>query len=149
MHPTAAISTFEKFLRRSINNYLDELPGDTEHPFLRQIPKNYGLRIWATVMGKEGFINPHIHSESWITGAYYVCFPGPEKSEEAENAGWIKFGPPDRVSQQKYTATTKLIKPEPGLLLLFPSYFHHQSLPLKYFSNRISLAFEIYAIAWR
>jgi uncharacterized protein (TIGR02466 family) len=148
-HQSPPIETFERFLRQSIDRYIDELPVDPEHPYLRQVPKSYKLRVWATVLGKEGFIGSHIHRNGWMSGAYYARLPEDVGPDEDEYAGWIQFGPPEWTPDQKTTATTKLIKPEPGRLLLFPAYFYHRTLPLKNFSNRMSVVFDLYPTEWR
>lgn len=148
-HKTTPAVTFEKFLRRSIDHYIDNLPSDPAHPFLRRVPKSYTLRIWATVLGKEGFIGSHIHRNGWMSGAYYARLPDDENPDEEEYAGWIQFGPPEWTPGKKTTSTTRLIKPETGQLLLFPAYFYHRTLPLKHFSNRMSVVFDLYPTEWR
>ncbi|HIO46624.1 TPA: hypothetical protein EYN23_04625, partial [Candidatus Poribacteria bacterium] len=35
------------------------------------------------------------------------------------------------------------VKPEPGLLLLFPSYYFHRTVPFKGCEKRISIAFDV------
>ncbi|MFB3078779.1 MAG: putative 2OG-Fe(II) oxygenase [Lysobacterales bacterium] len=37
----------------------------------------------------------------------------------------------------------KRIRPEAGLMLLFPSYFYHGTVPFDYDAQRISIAFDI------
>ena len=36
-----------------------------------------------------------------------------------------------------------MIRPEPGLLLLFPSYYYHRSLPYDGAGERISISFDL------
>ena len=39
----------------------------------------------------------------------------------------------------------RLIKPEEGLLLLFPSYFYHRAVPFESTDVRVSIAFDVLA----
>ena len=34
-------------------------------------------------------------------------------------------------------------RPEPGMMLLFPSYFFHRTLPFQSHETRISIAFDV------
>lgn len=148
-HQTTTIVTLEKFMRRSIDRYIKNLPVDPAHPFLRQVPTSYKLRIWATVLGKDGIIGTHIHRNGWMSGAYYARLPDEDNPDEEDCAGWIQFGPPEWTPGQETSANTKRFKPEPGLLFLFPAYFYHRTLPLKHFSNRMSVVFDLYPTEWR
>jgi len=144
-----AVANLEKFIRRSIDGYLEKLIINPDHPFLRRIPDHFNLRIWATVLGKEGFIGPHFHKSAWLTGVYYARVPEEQNELEDEAAGSILFASPDSESGQKDSGGTKLIQPAPGQLLLFPAYFYHRTLPLTQFGNRISIMFELYPTSWR
>jgi hypothetical protein len=57
--------------------------------------------------------------------------------------GWLEFGrPPERFSGHALPAV-KRFAPSEGRLLLFPSWFWHQTLPFQANGERISIAFDV------
>ena len=62
---------------------------------------------------------------------------------DGEQAGWIEFGRPYWDFETRAEPLTTLIKPEEGLMLLFPSYIYHRTLPFAGGEERISIAFDI------
>ena len=71
-----------------------------------------------------------------------IC-PGPVDEDDAAHAGWIEFGRPYWDFQIRAEPETRLVKPEEGLMLLFPSYTFHRTLPFKGDEERISIAFDV------
>ena len=58
--------------------------------------------------------------------------PHATRAERAEFAERIRAEP-----------ETRLIEPEEGLMLLFPSYMFHRTLPFSGSGERISIAFDV------
>jgi uncharacterized protein (TIGR02466 family) len=141
---TPAILGFEQVLRAAIDAYIAALPDDPAHPFLRAVPRGaYTLDLWATRVAEQGVIDTHIHEESWISGAFYVALP-PSLGRD-DPAGWIEFGRPHRGLPQPPDDALRRFRPEPGLLLLFPSYLYHRTLPFRGAGERISISFDLRA----
>ena len=67
------------------------------------------------------------------------------KIEEEPNAGWIEFNRPGYglplLGGEKFL---RKIKPEPGLVILFPSYVWHGTIPFSTGGERISIAFDVH-----
>lgn len=144
---TPAIACFEQLLRRSVESYQDKFQGDPEHPFLRRIPREFKLNLWATLLENGGIIDTHIHEESWLSGAYYVQVPDTVSEDAVAHAGWIEFGRPALSMPETYQPELRHIRPEPGLLLLFPSYFYHRTMPFGSREQRISISFDLRALS--
>ena len=72
---------------------------------------------------------PHIHPSAWLSGVYYVALPSSLGADDDGTAGWIEFGRPYWDFQIRAEPETRLIEPEEGLMLLFPSYMFHRTLP--------------------
>lgn len=142
---TRAIVGFEHALGQAIERYIAALVPDPAHPFLRAIPRRYRLNLWATRVAAQGVIDTHLHETSWLSGAYYVELP-PGLGEGEDAAGWIEFGRPHKGLPQPPATAIQRIRPEPGLLLLFPSYLYHRTLPFAGAGERISLSFDLVAI---
>ena len=59
-----------------------------------------------------------------------------------EQDGWIEFGRPLRELTGSLEPEVETILPEEGMLVLFPSYFYHQTIPFESTEQRISIAFD-------
>jgi len=142
-HPTEAIRVFERELRAAIDALMARLVAEPGHPFLGGIPSAYRLNTWATLVPEQGEISAHIHEESWLSGAYYVTLPEAMRAAEDQHAGWIEFGRPSAELPDVPDDAVRCIRPEEGLLLLFPSYLFHRTLPFSGEGERISLSFDV------
>jgi uncharacterized protein (TIGR02466 family) len=139
---TPAILGFERTLRAAIDGFIAGLVDDPKHPFLRAVPRGaYTLNLWATRVAAQGVIDTHIHEESWLSGAYYVELPPALQADD--RAGWIEFGRPHRGLPEPPPDTLRCLRPEVGLLLLFPSYLYHRTLPFDGGGERISISFDL------
>ena len=144
--PTPAITGFERALRAAVERYIAALPSDRAHPFLGTIPARWTLNLWATRVAAQGRIDTHLHSGSWLSGAYYVELP-PAVDDGGDAAGWIEFGQPHRGLPQLDESRLLRIRPRVGTLLLFPSYLYHRTLPYEGPGERISISFDLSADA--
>ena len=100
--------------------------------------------VWAIINEKDAWNQKHHHSNSDISAAYYVS--------AHENCGDIVFYDPRpaRVykfpiinSPNKLNATINSVKPESGLLVLFPSYLEHSVNPNLSNKKRIVISFNL------
>jgi uncharacterized protein (TIGR02466 family) len=94
---------------------------------------------WFAKMESNDFHWQHAHAHYDISGVYYL------KTNENDNA--IRFHSPTKQHDMSRTmyglVRNLLITPEPGMLLLFPSWLEH-SVPTNWSDEeRVSLAFNI------
>ncbi len=144
LSPTPAILGWEALLRAAIDGLIGRLKADPEHPFLKRLPRRYRLNSWACVVPEGGVIDTHIHEQSWLSGAYYVSLPGVIAEQSATtHEGWIEFGRPTREIPVSREPQLRLLRPEEGMLILFPSYLYHRTLAFRGGENRISVSFDL------
>jgi len=93
---------------------------------------------WSVRLNSGGFHINHVHPEGWISSAFYVRLP---KDLEGIQ-GFLKFGEPGPRTEPRLAAE-HLVKPEPGLLVLFPSYMWHGTVPFTSDDKRLTCAFDI------
>lgn len=140
---TPAIDALETVLRQHIATYQDALPSDPMHPFLRAIPRDYRLSMWATLLEGGGEITTHIHEQSWLSGAYYVAVPAAVDAANADHAGWFEYGHPG-VAIPGHAPELGWVRPREGLLVMFPSYLYHRTVPFAAVGEtRISISFDL------
>ena len=103
---------------------------------------DWSLRVWGSILETGGQQTPHMHPVGWISGVYYVSLPEDMASSNSE-AGWLEIGrPPERFFRATETATRRF-EPKESRLILFPSWFWHQTMPFDAHSDRISIAFDV------
>ena len=136
------VRTLARTIRHRIAAYLQTLPHQSSHPFLARRPPRWRLQAWAVVMQRLGHQLPHTHPDGWVSGVYYVQIPQRVRSDDPGHEGWIEFGRPLPNLIADTVAQTRLIQPRQGLLVLFPSYLYHQTIPFDDTQQRISIAFD-------
>ena len=143
IEPKGPMAAWEASLRAAVEQYRAALPEDPVHPFVENLPARYRLTAWSIVLENQGHQIPHIHPSAWLSGVYYVALPPGLEAATDSTAGWIEFGqPPDHYHGTKQPELT-LEKPRAGLLVLFPSYFYHRTIPFDAAGRRISIAFDV------
>ncbi len=131
-------------LGQAVMRYVDGLPVDSGHPFLRRKPA--GIRFkgsWSVRLWSSGWHVNHFHQEGWISSAFYVSLP-PSVSDASpgSSAGFIQFGQPP-VELGLSLAPRRTIQPRAGSLVLFPSYLWHGTVPFADDAPRLTMAFDI------
>ncbi len=139
------IAGLEAEILKAAGAWRAELGRDESHPFLASPPENWTLSVWGVVMQAAGHQIPHIHPAAWLSGVYYAKLPGIVGTHDGGKAGWIEFGRPPEHFHNTSEPETLSVQPEPGMMVLFPSYFYHHTVPFEASGTRISLAFDLMA----
>ncbi len=109
-------------------------------------PKTYKLKTFAWMNSNPpgGFNAPHTHPGAHWSGVYYVSQP----EVETGSSGKIEFLNPRtdlpnwRIFNAPAFSAKKAIRPEPGELILFPSYLVHWVYPNETAEERVTVAFN-------
>jgi uncharacterized protein (TIGR02466 family) len=144
--PKGSFALLEQAIEDAVRRYLQDLAPDPAHPFTAGRPARWKLSAWAVVMDGQGYQIPHIHPMAWLSGVYYASVP-PSIAAGSDHAGWIEFGEPLPEYRCKAPPVLRLIRPEEGAMLLFPSYFHHRTLPFRAAEARVSFAFDVVPVS--
>ncbi|MDO9586640.1 MAG: putative 2OG-Fe(II) oxygenase [Brevundimonas sp.] len=94
---------------------------------------------WSVQLSPGGFHAPHVHPEGWLSSACYVELPPAVAAGGRE--GWLGFG--GAPFAQTLLPPVRFEKPEPGKLVLFPSYLWHGTVPFSGVRPRLTVAFDI------
>ena len=141
--PKGPVAGLEAEIFRLAGEYRELLGSDPDHPFVARTPKDWTLSVWGVVMQAAGHQVPHIHPAAWLSGVYYPKLPAIVGEEPGDKAGWIAFGRPPEHFHNAREPETLSVKPELGLMVLFPSYFYHHTVPFEAEGTRISIAFDL------
>ncbi|HEX4179672.1 MAG TPA: tetratricopeptide repeat protein [Caulobacteraceae bacterium] len=101
-----------------------------------------GYRIegaWSARLRPDGYHADHLHARGWLSSACHIALP---KAVENGREGWLRFGRPG-VPTRPALAAEAFIKPEPGRLVLFPSYMWHGTEPFSGDEARLAIAFDL------
>ena len=130
-------------VRDAVETYVADRRAFSDHPMIAHCPESVALAGWGLVAHDDKHQSWHIHQIAWISGVYYLTVPKVEPGA-GEHPGAIEFGlfPFGQQSEKLRSHRWQLI-PEPGLLLLFPSYYAHRTWPTGVGDPRISVAFDI------
>lgn len=133
------IAAFRASVESAVRDYISKL-GDGADPLTARKRERYRFQtMWSAKLGNEGYQPNHVHDRGWISSAYYVSvFPSAQRRDP--HAGWLKLGEPNRPVAT--CLPERFIEPRPGVLVLFPSYMWHGTVPFEG-SERLSAAFDV------
>lgn len=140
------ITRLRERLDQVVQSYIDALPDDPSHPFLRRRAKSFRYRgSWSARLKNSGFHVTHVHPQGWISSAYYVALPACVGDSEKKE-GWFTLGDPP-FDVQWCDRVRRYVQPREGMLVLFPSYFYHGTVPFSDEQARTSVAFDVTPVA--
>jgi Putative Zn-dependent protease, contains TPR repeats len=124
-----------------IRDYLAHI-GRGADPLRRRNNGNYRFNgSWSVRLRTSGYHNNHVHPRGWISSAFYVDLPG-TMAAASNHDGCLAFGEPGIATVPALPAQ-HVIRPEPGMLVLFPSYFWHGTVPFASDQARLTVAFDV------
>ena len=106
-------------------------------------PAAWRLHGWGVILRERGHQSPHYHPAGIASAVYYVRVPPSIGAPGSGEAGYIRFGHPAGATVGAADGLALSIRPEEGTLVLFPSDFWHDTVPLQGEEERISLAFDV------
>jgi hypothetical protein len=138
------IAALHDVLRQAADDFISSLaPGPGTHPFTASAPSAFDIEAWGVISGQSGYHQPHIHPRAWATGVLYIAAPA-SASQSPDRIGWLRVGPPgDLMRAAAEHWEERWIQPAPGLLVVFPAYFTHETFPMGRNEERICVAFDI------
>lgn len=143
--PDPLIQAVRQEFQRVIDCHVKALPGDDQHPFRRKC-KGGPVRFvgsWSVNLSPHGHHVSHAHPQGWLSSAFYVSLPDSMGSgSDADPAGCIQFGAPPETLGLDDLPPRRIIRPQEGHLVLFPSYTWHGTLPFEGEASRLTIAFD-------
>lgn len=139
--PDPALQRFRDAILAAAERAIKGLGDDPTHPFLRRKRPRLGLAgSWSVRLSPGGHHVAHMHSQGWMSSAYYARLPLEDEQAWAGHQGWIQFGVPPAMFDLDL-APRRIVEPKPGRLVLFPSYLWHGTLPFDR-GDRLTAAFD-------
>ncbi|MEP1030593.1 MAG: putative 2OG-Fe(II) oxygenase, partial [Alphaproteobacteria bacterium] len=142
--PTGTVALVKTGIVKSLRRYIAGLTPDADHPFLRFVNPDFRFTgAWSTILRGAGYDASHIHNEGWLSGVYYVKVPDLPDEVWQTGEGCLQIGAPPDAYVSARNRTRIMVRPEPGKLVLFPSYVWHGVRPFTREDTRHSIAFDV------
>ena len=133
------IRAFFQAIDGPIRRHMDAL-GAGADPLRARNTGDYRIAgAWSVRLRPDGYHADHLHAQGWLSSACYIALP---QAVERGHEGWLKLGQPG-VPTRPALGPEIFVKPEPGKLVLFPSYMWHGTVPFTGEEPRLSIAFDV------
>jgi tetratricopeptide (TPR) repeat protein len=136
-----AIQALFKSFAAPIHDYLAQIGHGTD-PLRRRNDGSWRFNgSWSVRLRTAGYHNNHVHPRGWISSACYIELPDSTADAQSQG-GCLTFGEPSITTTPPLHAE-HTIRPSVGMLVLFPSYFWHGTVPFTSEQTRLTVAFDV------
>ena len=147
--PSGPAVVLKRRILDCIERYVTSIAeSDPEHLVVRSRPPATRMRMWGVVMHAGGHQISHLHPAAWLSGVYYPEVPDLVCEDDPEHHGWIELG---RAPEEDFPGLAPMpvdaVRPEEGLLLVFPAWFYHRTISYPADVRRISVGFDLVPVA--
>jgi tetratricopeptide (TPR) repeat protein len=98
---------------------------------------------WSVRLRSGGFHADHVHPRGWLSSACYIALPASiGAGTDGDRAGWLRLGQPP-IPTRPALGAEHYVRPEPGVLALFPAYMWHGVEPFIGERPRLTVAFDV------
>jgi tetratricopeptide (TPR) repeat protein len=127
--PNPVIQQFRVALEQRIEEYLQRLPQDPNHPLLSRNSGKFRFSgSWSVRLADQGFHSNHVHPQGWLSACTYLELPDCIRPDDPLRQGWLKLGETSLLLGDN-EEVAQAICPAPGLVVLFPSFVWHGTYP--------------------
>lgn len=93
--------------------------------------------IWSIRLRSSGYHVNHVHPEGWLSSASHLRYPEPAGADD--RSGWLTFGEPG-IPTTPTLPPQHFIRPQRGIMVVFPSYMWHGTVPFSGETTRMTIA---------
>lgn len=136
-----AITALRRAIAEKVADYVQSMSDGAPNAMAAR--RSAGFRFagsWSCLLKPDGFHTNHIHPNGWISSAFYAALPEAVGNHETRE-GWFKLGE-SNLGLGATDRPERYIKPERGMLVLFPSFFWHGTVPFGGNGTRLTVAFD-------
>jgi len=135
-------------IRAAVERHLVKL-GEGNDPMRSRNSNRAALTgAWSVRLASGGSHTDHVHPRGWLSSACYIALPAAigsgtasDSNPSKDRAGWLRFGQPG-IPTIPVLGADHYIRPEPGVLALFPAYMWHGVEPFVSDEPRLTVAFD-------
>ena len=131
------VAILKEFFSRSARKYLSQVVSEE---FAGKSKLNF--HTWVALTQAQEYQPPHVHARSHISGVYYVNVPQCPKPQ-GDLAFITPVGEQELDFFSSIAATSFKVRPNPGDLVIFPSYLRHYTHPFFQGADRSLVVFTV------
>jgi uncharacterized protein (TIGR02466 family) len=142
----------ERVIYKELTSAIEKVAQDIFNLYEYDSITPHVVTMWGNVLGQQGYIHSHSHSNSMFSGVWYP--EDPPEVEEGSLSNYIKFIDPTRIKfffmpqikkKNSLNSGEIFIKPRKGMCLIFPSWLEHDTIPNENpLIQRYSISFNIF-----
>jgi len=138
--PDPAVQALFLSFAAPIRHYLEQV-GHGSDPLRRRNLGRWRFNgSWSVRLRTSGHHTNHVHPRGWISSACYIELPDVMNDARTED-GVLTFGEPS-IATTPALPPEHSVRPRVGMLVLFPSYFWHGTVPFSSGQPRLTVAFD-------
>lgn len=135
-----SIARLRESILGCIADYSAALPDDREHPFYSRKSADAIIKgSWSVRLKSDGFHVMHLHEQGWVSSALHLVLP-PADGEDPTRGALVLGAPPAELELD--LEPRRVVAPEAGKLVLFPSSMWHGTIPFQSGAERLTVAFD-------
>jgi tetratricopeptide (TPR) repeat protein len=134
------LNAYSEAIRGPVQSYLHRLGAGGDPLRVRNRGGHKIFSAWSVRLKSSGFHIDHVHPEGWLSSASHLRMP-PAKDAN-DRSGWLKFGEPGIPTAPKLAAE-HFVKPQIGVMAIFPSYMWHGTVPFSSDVTRLTVAIDL------
>ena len=124
-----------------IDAYVEAMSGRADAMSRRATSAGWDMTgAWSVRLRAGGRHADHVHPRGWVSSALHVVTPVP--TPDAPRAGWLRFGAV-RLGVGLELPAEHWVEPQPGRVVLFPSWMWHGTEPFAGSGERLTIAFDV------
>lgn len=135
-----AMRSFRSAAAGPVRKYVASLGAGRDPLRSRQLGAYRIFSSWSISLPPEGYHVDHVHPQGWLSSACHLRLA--EGGGDSEKAGWLKLGEPG-LATSPALGPERFIKPEPGVMVIFPSYMWHGTVDFSSGPPRLTVAVDI------
>jgi uncharacterized protein (TIGR02466 family) len=142
-YDAAPIRAFRSFVDQCLHSFVERWVNFDRLP---HVPRRLSHRYkgWAVILEQGAYQQQHVHSRTDLVGVYCVGVPQPTP-DFPEVGGQLTLVDPrsGRLSTRtSWETDLVMLEPQPGRLILMPSYIPHRIEPLLAPGERMTINFD-------
>ncbi len=139
--PEASFGRLAQLIEGAIADYRTRL-ADADCEYARAFPpQTMFSSSWYVKMRRGGHLTSHIHETGWLSGVVYLAMPPRAPGSED---GCIEFSTDgDGYPKRHDDFPRRVVAPQVGDIVLFPSSLFHRTLPFAADEDRVCVAFDV------
>lgn len=137
--PGGAKAALLRFIRAAIDDYVARIPERGLSTAFPPPPDEAWLSSGSVILRGDASNGEHLHPEGYVSAVYHVAVPAAVATADDGRGALIVGACASQTGGHAACWGTRIIRPEPGWLVLMPSHVFHDVAPTRSSEPRIAV----------